>query len=258
MQQSATIVYNSCINYSHDDTMNSITALRKDLQSIASAEKALVLQRFFKTGKGEYGEGDKFIGVVVPEQRKIAKQYLTLDLAALGTLLLSSIHEERLIALLILVMQNQKADQDRQKINFDFYLAHTARINNWDLVDLSAPHIVGKYLLDKNKKPLQKLVISSSLWERRIAIVATQYFIRSNYFDVTLELAKKLLQDKEDLLHKATGWMLREVGKRDMGLLEQFLKQYYKLMPRTMLRYAIEKFSEDKRQMYLQNRTVRK
>jgi len=236
--------------------MNLITALRKDLQSIASAEKALVLQRFFKTGKGEYGEGDKFIGVVVPEQRKLAKQYLTLDLTALDTLLLSSIHEERLIALLILVMQTQKADHDKQKTNFDFYLAHSSRINNWDLVDLSAPHIVGKYLLDKNKKPLQKLVVSPSLWERRIAIVATQYFIRSNYFATTLELAKQLLEDQEDLLHKATGWMLREVGKRDMGLLEQFLKQYSKVMPRTMLRYAIEKFPEHKRQSYLRTSPI--
>lgn len=230
--------------------------MQQDLQKFADPDKAMTLQGFFKTGKGEYGEGDQFLGIVVPIQRQIAKKYSLLSLRELEQLLRSGWHEERLTALLILVSQYQSAqkhgDLTQQQNIFDFYLAHVHGINNWDLVDLSAAHIVGHYLLDKDKSVLSELVLSDNLWERRIAMVATHTFIRHDRFQETFSLAKKLLYDSEDLIHKATGWMLREVGKRDLAKLEGFLDQYYSKMPRTMLRYAIEKLPENKRQAYLQ------
>jgi 3-methyladenine DNA glycosylase AlkD len=235
--------------------MTLLKNLRRDLRDLADPTKAMVLQRFFKTGKGQYGEGDKFLGIVVPKQRTLAKTYYQqLTLADLKDLLNSAIHEERLLALLILVMQYQKGDAKLQQKIYDFYFANISAINNWDLVDLSAPQIVGAHLLDKNRDILHKLVTNERLWLRRIAIVATQTFIRNNSFQDTLLLAKKLLNDREDLMHKATGWMLREVGKRDQEQLEKFLIRYYQSMPRTMLRYAIERFPEKLRQNFLQGK----
>jgi 3-methyladenine DNA glycosylase AlkD len=223
--------------------------LEKRLKEKENKEKAKILQRFFKTGKGEYGEGDIFLGIVVPEQRKIAKEFKDLELKDLKELLDSKIHEKRLIALLILI-EKYKISDDKNKI-FDFYMSNTQKINNWDLVDLSSPQIIGDFLLDKDRKILHKLAISDNLWERRIGIISTLSFIRNNEYLDTLNIAKILLKDKHDLIQKAVGWMLREVGKKDEQELENFLKIHYKEMPRTMLRYAIERFNEDKRKKYL-------
>ncbi|MBU0743902.1 MAG: DNA alkylation repair protein [Gammaproteobacteria bacterium] len=226
--------------------------IRNDLHKLADSDKAQTLQRFFKTGPGQYGYGDKFLGITVPMQRVVAKNYYKLaQLSDLRVLLTSKLHEERLLALLILVLQYKKADLSQQKRIYSFYFANVAGINNWDLVDLSAPKIVGQYLFDKEKDFLHKLVKSKNLWQRRIAIVATHYFIQNGFYQETLNLAEKLLNDKEDLLHKATGWMLREVGKRDFGVLDGFLSNGYQIMPRTMLRYAIERFPEKLRLAYL-------
>lgn len=231
--------------------MSSLKNLRKELRSLANSEKAKILQRFFKTGKGEYGEGDVFLGIVVPVQRTVAKKYLELSFEDLQKLMDSKIHEERLVALMILVLKYNKVDEvDKSKI-FNFYLENTRNVNNWDLVDLSAPNIIGAYLIDKERDVLYKLAKSDDLWEKRISIVSTFSFIRKNEFNNTLEISEILLEDKHDLIHKAVGWMLREVGKRDVKVLESFLKKYYKKMPRTMLRYAIEKFPEKKRLEYL-------
>jgi 3-methyladenine DNA glycosylase AlkD len=223
----------------------------KDLQKYANSEKAKLLSRFFKTGKGEYGEGDVFIGVVVPQQRLVAKKYKTADLKTVEQLLHSKIHEHRLTALLILTYQLKKADEIKRKQFFDFYLKNTQYINNWDLVDLSCRDIIGEYLLDKDRKIIYQLARSKNLWERRIAIISTFAFIRKNQLQDTLRVSKILLNDKHDLIHKAVGWALRELGKKDEKLLEEFLNKNIKSMPRTMLRYAIEKFSEDKRRKYL-------
>lgn len=236
--------------------MKLLQTLRQELKTVANPEKAQQLQRFFKTGQGQYGAGDKFLGIVVPKQRLIAKKYLTLDFPAIHILLNSPLHEERLVALLILVLQNKKADPAKQKDIYEFYITHTHGINNWDLVDLSAPHIVGKYLLDKDKGLLYNFIADHFLWKRRIAMVATQHFIRNDYYKETLEFAKLLLNDKEDLMHKASGWMLREMGKRDLAPLVKFLDKYAHLMPRTMLRYAIEKFPEKQRLNYLRQKKV--
>jgi len=235
--------------------MVSLKNLKKDLQALASPAKALILQRFFKTGKGEYGAGDKFLGITVPLQRNLIKAYTHLKFKDLKILLSSKFHEERLCGLLILVRQYQKAEAKKtQKTVYQFYLAHTHRINNWDLVDLTAAYIVGNFLFDKDHAPLYRLAKSKNLWERRIAIVATHYFIRQKLYSPTLTLATMLLQDQEDLIHKACGWMLRELGKRDLKTLEIFLQKHQQKMPRTMLRYAIEKFPEEKRQPYLKPR----
>ncbi|EKE00882.1 MAG: DNA alkylation repair enzyme [uncultured bacterium] len=234
--------------------MSSLKKIRNDLRALACPIKTMTLQRFFKTGKGEYGEGDKFLGIVVPKQRQLAKTHCDLSLADLKILLASSIHEERLTTLLILVLQYKNADIRQQKQIYNFYFANIAGINNWDLVDLSAPQIVGHYLLDKDKNFLHKLITARSLWKRRIAIVATWHFIRNNYFKETLALTKKSLSDKEDLIHKASGWMLREIGKRDFAVLDNFLREHYQNMPRTMLRYAIEKHPEKLRLDYLHSR----
>ncbi|MFA5175991.1 MAG: DNA alkylation repair protein [Candidatus Nanoarchaeia archaeon] len=224
--------------------------IKNDFNSLKNPEKAKKLAGFFKTAKGEYGYGDNFLGIIVPEQRKLAKKYPNLSLENLQELLSSNIHEYRLTSLFILISKYKKADSEKEKI-FKFYLKNTKNINNWDLVDLSAPNIVGHYLNDKDKNILYKLAKSDNLWEKRIAILSTYTFIRNNQFEHTLNISEILLKNKHDLIHKAVGWMLREVGKRNLGTEENFLKKYYKEMPRTMLRYAIEKFPENKRQFYL-------
>lgn len=228
--------------------------IKKRLEQLANKEKAEVLQRFFKTGPGEYGEGDVFIGVKVPDLRKVAKDFQDIAAEDVIVLLESAIHEERLLALLILVRKYVKGNETAKKRIYRLYLKKTKFINSWDLVDGSAHHIVGDYLMDKNKVPLYRLAKSEDLWERRIAILATFYFIKQEKYEETLKIANILLTDREDLIHKAVGWMLREIGKRDMIFEEMFLKQHYKEMPRTMLRYAIEKFPEPKRQKYLKGK----
>jgi 3-methyladenine DNA glycosylase AlkD len=228
-----------------------IQKIKKRLKQLANKEKAEVLQRFFKTGPGEYGEGDTFIGVKVPDLRKVAKDFRDIVIKDVVILLESAIHEERLLALLILVSKYVKGNETAKKEIYKLYLKKTTFINNWDLVDVTAQHIVGDYLMDKNKAPLYRLAKSEDLWERRIAVMATFCFIKRERYEDTLKIAKILLDDKKDLIHKAVGWMLREIGKRDMISEEKFLKQHYKEMPRTMLRYAIEKFPESKRLQYL-------
>jgi 3-methyladenine DNA glycosylase AlkD len=228
-----------------------IRNIRQKLQQLESEEKANVLQRFFKTGPGEYGEGDVFIGVGVPELRKLVKEYQDITLNNVIQLLRSLIHEERMLALLILVDKYSKGNERVKKKIYRLYLQNTKYINSWDLVDSSAHHIVGDFLMDKNKDPIYRLATSKSLWERRIAILSTFHFIKHNNYSETLKISKILLTDEQDLIHKVVGWMLREIGKRDIFIQEIFLKKHYKRMPRTMLRYAIEKFPEPKRQKYL-------
>ncbi|MFZ2831529.1 MAG: DNA alkylation repair protein [Minisyncoccia bacterium] len=232
-----------------------LLALKRDLRLVATKERAETNAWFFKTGKGEYGEGDVFLGVTVPQSRALAKKYSDLTFADLKKLLDSKIHEERLVALHILVAQYQKGDTATRQNVYDFYFENLARVNNWDLVDTSASYIVGAHLFGTLKTPtiLTKLSVSPNLWERRVAIIATHYFIRQGDFSTTFDISKRLISDKEDLIHKAVGWMLREVGKRDLETLEHFLleKSRYQTMPRTMLRYAIERFPEEKRKKYL-------
>lgn len=264
--------------------MKLLEKFTKELHRLADPDKAKILQWFFKTGKGEYGEGDKFLGITVPKMRTLCKNYLELSLADIEVLLASKWHEKRFAALLLLVAKYQRAskaesaaaksqqpgskkarslqaeNQNAHEI-FEFYLAHTATINNWDLVDVSASYIIGHYLftvdslsIKQRRTKLHALARSNSLWERRIAIVATHYFIRSGFHDDTLVIAEKLLGDKEDLIHKAVGWMLREVGKRDARALQQFLQQHHQVMPRMMLRYAIERLPERERRRYLERK----
>ena len=228
--------------------------ITKRLRKLGNKRKAAISRRFFKTGPGEYGEGDIFIGIRVPELRKLAKEYHDLPIEEIENLLQSQIHEERLLALFILVGVFSKADDAMRKSLYELYLKNTKFINNWDLVDASAEHIIGAYLMDKSKKPLYLLAQSKNMWERRISIMATFYFIKQHEFSETLKIAKILLLDREDLIHKAVGWMLREIGKRHQKTEEFFLKAHYNRMPRTMLRYAIEKFPETKRQQYLKGR----
>jgi len=224
---------------------------RKKLKALGSPESAKSAARFFKTGLGQYGEGDTFIGIKVPTLRTVSREFRAMPLAEIESLLHSPIHEERHLALMILVLQVAKSDDAQQKTAFDIYLRNTQFVNNWDLVDCSAPQIVGGYLMSRSRKPLLKLAKSTSLWERRIAVVSTQHFIRHGDLGETLTISEKLLKDKEDLIHKATGWMLREVGKKDQAVLEAFLDQHAAVMPRTMLRYAIERFAPAQRQAYL-------
>jgi 3-methyladenine DNA glycosylase AlkD len=231
--------------------MSSLLMLKSDLQKLANPEKAEILARFFKTGQGQYGEGDIFLGIVVPAQRKVAKTYSDLSLKDIDRLLSSKIHEHRLVALLILVDKYNKADADSREKIIDFYMKHTRQINNWDLVDLSAGNILGDYLVDKDRSVLYRLAGSRNLWERRIAIMSTFPFIRNNDFADTLRITELFLNDTHDLIHKASGWMLREVGKRDLRIEEAFLDSHYDKMPRTMLRYAIERFEEKRRRYYL-------
>lgn len=234
-----------------------LQAVQQDLKKLARRDKANILQRFFKTAQGEYGEGDHFIGVTVPEIRVLVKKYQDLSLTETEKLLHSTIHEERLGALLILVSQYKRADSKKQKIIFDLYLKNYQYINNWDLVDSSAHHIVGAYLFDKPKDILYKLAKSKNLWQRRIAMIATFYDIYQGRSEETIKIAKILLYDQHDLIHKAVGWMLREMGKRvDEKILLKFLDQYSSVMPRTMLRYAIERLAEPKRQYYLKKKKI--
>jgi 3-methyladenine DNA glycosylase AlkD len=225
--------------------------IQVELASLADASQAAVLQRFFKTGPGEYGEGDRFRGIRVPVLRKMARKYQGLPLSEAELLLGSGFHEDRLLALFILIdLYYRGADADKGGIHH-LYLARTEFVNNWDLVDASAPHLVGHYLKERDKAILTHLASSPRLWERRIAILATFAFIREGDFDETLKIAGLLLDDPEDLIHKAVGWMLREVGKRDLAVEEAFLQAHCRKMPRTMLRYAIEKFPEPRRQAFL-------
>jgi 3-methyladenine DNA glycosylase AlkD len=228
-----------------------INEIQSQLVNLSNNEDGLFLQRFFKTGPGQYGEGDLFRGIRVPELRRLSRAHQEIPLDQAERLLHSAYHEDRLLALLILVRKYARADEAGQAAIYDLYMSNTQFINNWDLVDSSAEHIVGVYLSDRGRKPLDRLARSRSIWERRIAILATFHFIRRGEFDATLRIAERLLRDEEDLIHKAVGWMLREVGKRDIKKEEEFLRAHYRQMPRTMLRYAIEKFPEDKRQRYL-------
>ena len=225
--------------------------IKKELDSKANKEKSLIYARFFKTNKGQYGEGDIFIGLTVPEQRNLAKKYIDLNFKDLEQLLSNKIHEYRLTGLLILVYKYQK--KNNKKEIFDFYLKNIHASNNWDLVDCISDKIIGKYLIDKDKKLLYNFANSNNLWKKRISIISTFEFIKNNKFEDTLNISEILLKDSHDLIHKAVGWMLREVGKRNQDLLESFLKKHSKEMPRTMLRYAIEKFDEEKRKYYMKN-----
>lgn len=224
--------------------------IKTEMKCLENHGKAKILQAFFKTGKGEYAEGDKFLGLTSEQIKIIAKQYKTLELKDIQKLLNSKTHEHRMVALRILTLQYKK----NKDAIFNFYLKNTKNINNWDLIDVTCPHIVGKHLLNKDNKSkdiLYQLAKSNNLWEKRIAIISTYAFIKNNQFEDTLKISEILLNDSHDLIHKAVGWMLREVGNRNQEAEEQFLKQRCKTMPRTMLRYAIEKFPEDLRQKYL-------
>ncbi len=226
--------------------------MRDHLLTLADPAKALVLQGFFKTAKGAYGEGDRFAGIPVPKTRSVAKLYVrSVDPEDVLPLLSDAIHECRLLALLVWVGQFSKGDESLRERIYNLYLSNTDKINNWDLVDLSAYQIVGEYLANKDRAPLYRLAESGNLWEQRISIVATWKYIREGRFDDTLCLADKLLQHPHDLIQKAVGWMLREVGKRDKDVLCRFLELRYSVMPRTMLRYAIEKFTPEERAFFM-------
>ena len=233
--------------------MATITAVTKAIRQLANKEKAVFLQRYFKTGKGEYAAGDVFLGITVPQARKIAKQYYQqLPLPGVVQLLHSKYHEERFIALEILVMQFEKSDAKTQQAIYAAYLASTKYINNWDLVDTSAPYLVGPYLEHKSRGILQRLAKSKSIWERRIAMLATYHYIKQGDFVDALRIAELLLNDAHDLIHKAVGWMLREIGNKNKEAETAFLDAHAPSMPRTMLRYAIEKFPPHERKHYLQ------
>lgn len=225
--------------------------IQKELEIYIDPVKREYLPKFFKTGKGQYGEGDKFLGVVVPNTRIVAKRHKDEPFEVMAELLQSEWHECRLCALLMLVERFKKCDEAGKKKIYQFYLSQTERINNWDLVDLSAPYIVGEYLKDKERDDLYRLAESLLLWEQRIAVVATATLIRNNDFIDILRLSEKLLKHKHDLMRKAIGWMLREMGKRDKDLLVQFLDRFHKEMPRTMLRYSIEKMTGEERKHYM-------
>lgn len=231
--------------------MPDLKRLRKEFAKLADKKYAENLQRFFKTFKGQYGEGDIFLGIKVPAQRIMAKKYESLDFKDLERLLESKIHEHRLTALLILIRQYEKAAFSGKKKIAEFYLKNTENINNWDLVDLSCVNILGDYLLDKPRKILYKLAKSKNLWEKRISIISTLAFIKNKDFGDALKIAEILMNHRHDLIHKAAGWMLREIGKRDLKILENFLLKHCKIMPRVMLRYAIEKLDDKKRKNYL-------
>jgi len=237
--------------------MKKLQDLKKELKNFKKPDKANSLQRFFKTGKGEYGEGDIFLGLKTAETSSIAEKYKELlSFSELKELLASKIHEERSVAVMILNRQFQKGGFKEKEEIYGFYLKNLSGINNWDLIDTSAHRIIGAYLdlSGKSRKFLYEFAKSGNLWKRRIAIMTTFHFIRKKEFKDSLKIAEILLNDREDLIHKAVGWMLREIGNRDLATEERFLKGYYKKMPRTMLRYAIEKFPESKRQAYLKGK----
>lgn len=229
----------------------SLHTIRKHLRALGRKRQAKLLQRYFKTGPGEYAEGDIFLGIRVPQLRDLARVCRDLRLKDVEKLLQSAIHEERLLALLVLVSRFPKAARLEQSQIYRLYFRNTQYVNNWDLVDVSAQHIVGGFLAKRAKEPLTCLAESASLWDRRIAIMSTLHFIRAGSFSESIRIAGLLLHDEEDLVHKAVGWMLREIGNRDLLVEERFLKQHCMEMPRTMLRYAIEKFPEAKRRKYL-------
>lgn len=226
--------------------------LERELMETADPDRAKVLAWFFKTGKGQYAEGDRFLGLTVPKMRRIALQYRDLTLKDLARLLASPLHEYRSAAIEILVAQFEKADQVQREQIVEFYLQQTSRINNWDLVDASAPYILGEYLSNRPTDILDQLVRSDNLWERRIAIVATFAFIKKRDLRPTFRIAERLLDDRHDLIHKATGWALREAGKFDQPALVRFLRKHYARLPRTTLRYAIERFPPAQRERMLQ------
>jgi 3-methyladenine DNA glycosylase AlkD len=231
-----------------------LTEIRIELRRLASKRAAAQSQRFFKTGPGEYGSRDVFIGIRVPQLRSVAKRCERLALKDVGRLLRSRIHEERLLALFVLVDRFAHGTAAQRKLIYEMYLRNTRYVNNWDLVDSSAQHIVGAYLLARKRTPIYRLARSSNLWQRRIAIMSTFHYIKRNEFSDTIKIARILCADQEDLIHKAVGWMLREIGKRDLRTQERFLLRHYKSMPRTMLRYALEQFPQRKRQAYLKGR----
>lgn len=233
-----------------------VNLICEQIYAKSSAEKAVHLSRFFKVGPGQYGEGDLFLGVSVPDIRKVAKENMSLPLEEIDVLLSSPWHEVRLCALLISIyrMKRKKTTEAERKEIYNFYLCHTAACNNWDLVDLSCRDIIGAYLLDKDRAPLYLLADSSVLWEQRMAIVSTWTFIRSYDFRDTLALAERLMGHKHDLIHKAVGWMLREVGKKDEQVLTDFLERHALNLPRTALRYAIEHYAESRRQYFLKKK----
>jgi 3-methyladenine DNA glycosylase AlkD len=238
-----------------DSRMSEFKAIHDALQSMANPAKAKILSRFFKTGPGEYGEGDRFLGIVVPKIRTVVKQHRQATLGDIRKLLRSPFHEERLTALLILVGQYTRGDEARKQAIYDLYLASTSSINNWDLIDLSAHHIVGAHLYGKDPSVLTRLAHSKNFWERRIAMLATYYFIRRGKSREALRIAGLLLHDPEDLIHKAVGWMLREVGKHCSREEEcKFLDRHAAVMPRTMLRYALEHFPDPLRIRYMRAR----
>jgi 3-methyladenine DNA glycosylase AlkD len=235
----------------------SAAAIRARLRDFANPDIASHSARFFKSGAGEYGAGDRFLGVRVPDLRRVAREFRAAPLGAALSLLRSTLHEERLLALVLLVERFERGGEDERARIYEHFRKHTPRyVNNWDLVDTSAAPIVGAYLETRDRGPLYDLARSQSLWERRVAIIATFEYIKKGAFEDTLKLARILLRDGEDLLHKAVGWMLREVGNRDRATLERFLRQHHAAMPRTMLRYAIEKLPERRRLAYLRG-TVR-
>ena len=225
--------------------------VKTELEKLSDPEHAMKLQGFFKTGEGEYGEGDFFLGVRVPDQRRIAKKYRSMPLTDVIELLQSGIHEHRLTALFILTEQFNKGDEEARQRIVDLYLNNTAYVNNWDLVDSSAHKILGVWLVDKPREMLYELSGSKSLWERRISIISTFAFIDRGDLVDALALAEALINDEHDLIHKASGWVLREVGKKDQSVLEEFLLEHYKKMPRTMLRYAIERLPEERRNIFM-------
>ncbi|MEG1685398.1 MAG: DNA alkylation repair protein [Bacteroides sp.] len=228
--------------------------IQEELEKYVDIQKREFLPYFFKTGKGQYGEGDRFLGIVVPNVRIVAKQFKEEPFDEMAVLLQSEYHECRLCALLMLVERFKKANEKEQEKIYHFYLSQTERINNWDLVDLTAPSIVGIYLKDKSRSDLYRLAKSSLLWEQRIAVVSTYTFIKSNDFIDIYALAELLLHHPHDLMHKAIGWMLREAGKRDKEQLVEFLEKHYREMPRTMLRYSIEKFTDEERKYFMRKR----
>jgi 3-methyladenine DNA glycosylase AlkD len=228
-----------------------VSNIRAELRRSGSMKIAEHSQRFFKTGKGEYAEGDRFLGIRVPVLRKMVKKHSGVTIDEALKLLRSEYHEERLFSLLVLIELYKKSGEAAKEKIFKLYLNNMDHINNWDLVDISAPHIIGNYLQNRDRKALYALAGSKSLWKRRTAIMATFHFIRQNDFKDALKISNLLLRDKEDLIHKAAGWMLREIGKRDTETAERFLNNCYRSMPRTMLRYAIERFPEEKRKRYL-------
>lgn len=238
-------------NYYEGVCMNQLSELKNELAKYIDSEKANFLPNFFKAFPGGYGEGDKFIGITVPNQRKVAKKFQNLSLEEIQSLLDEDVHEYRLTALFILIHKFEKSNETGKEEIVNFYLKNAHRVNNWDLVDSSAYKILGPYLVDKDKSILYELAKSGHLWKQRIAIITTYYFIKKQIYRDALAISKILLHHDHDLIHKAVGWMLREIGNRDKEVEVEFLKQHYKEMPRTMLRYAIEKFEKVERQKYL-------